>query len=213
MHDEASSSSSSSFSSSSFFFLKTKPSSKTLQKLQRYTSVLRPCFLHQAKKKPRKKNKNERKQESVTECLTRKTLQENLEKCVFPNSWSASSPVRLRKLRFWWKLLVAVAVTYPKWNSLQQQQQLQQAVWGGGGGSDRSKQTVDRKPRERNWGKEECVATEARCGEVSKRKTKLSKTQQKQTKLKKTQQNSTKQKSAKLNKTLLLLLLLLLILA
>jgi hypothetical protein len=50
---------------------------------------------------------------------------------------------------------------------------------------------VDRKPRERNWGKEDCVATQARCGEVSKQK----------------------QKSAKLNKTLLLLLLLLLILA
>jgi hypothetical protein len=59
---------------------------------------------------------------------------------------------------------------------------------------------VDRKPRERNWGKEECVATEARCGEVSKRKTKLSKTQQKQTKLSKTQQKQTKLSKTQQNK-------------
>jgi hypothetical protein len=71
-------SSSSSSSSSSFFFLKTKPNSKTLQKLQRYTSVLRPCFLHQAKKNPARKTETKEKQESVTECFTRKTLQEKL---------------------------------------------------------------------------------------------------------------------------------------
>jgi hypothetical protein len=58
---------------------------------------------------------------------------------------------------------------------------------------------VDRKPKERNWGKEDCVATEAGCGEVSKQKTKLCKNLTKQTKLTKTQQN---QKSPKLNKTL-----------
>jgi hypothetical protein len=67
MHDEASSSSSSS-SSSSFFFHKTKPRSKTLQKLQHYTSVLRPCFLHQAKKNPARKTETKENKESVTEC-------------------------------------------------------------------------------------------------------------------------------------------------
>ncbi len=118
---------------------------------------------------------------------------------MFPNSWSASSPVRLRKLRFWWNLLVAV--TYPKWNSLQQQQQLQQAAWGGGGGgggggSERTRQTLDRKPRERNWGKEDCVATEAQFGEVSKQ---INKTQQKLNKTNKTHKNSTKPKKTQQN--------------
>ncbi len=51
---------------------------------------------------------------------------------------------------------------------------------------------MDRKPRERNWGKEDCVATEAGCGEVSKQKTK---TQQKLNKTNKTHKNSTQQKN------------------
>jgi hypothetical protein len=126
---------------------------------------------------------------------------------VLPNSWSASSPVRLQKLRFWWNLLAAaVAVNYPKWNSLQQQQ-LQQAVWGaggaggGGGGSERSKQTADRKLRERNWGKEDCVATEAGCGEVSKQKQNSAKTEQNKQNSKKNKQNKQKLNKTKLSKT------------
>jgi hypothetical protein len=76
-------SSSSSSSSSSFFFLKTKPSSKTLQKLQRYTSVLRPCFLHQAKKNPaRKTETKENKNPSQNLLLGRLYKKNSREECV-----------------------------------------------------------------------------------------------------------------------------------